>query len=524
MQIAVIDDGINNGYYNAGKLLYDFEITPDLHIIERKFNNPYCNNHGTTCAAIIKKYYGKAEFASIKILDDSFGVSTASQLITAINWCVERKIKLINLSLGTTDYRDFDSIKKCVNTAADKGTVIIAAGCNNNIISYPAFLSNVIGVRQNSGLYGKDGYIMFNSPVDGIDCEACGEHCLIDYRGKERITSPSNSYSAPYITAAAACILENNCNAGISEVKAFLQDSILNHSADRYKHILYRRADWIEKALVFCFDSGADKSIYKDCVGFKADIFYVESVKDCFTYIYSLLNLNELLMNYDTVIIVDSECILNRADGCSLLLHRLEQLNTNLVYLNAANSVDLKSMFGKKLSKIKIWHKYIDDSNVSEECKCLFPIPVIKIIDDGSGQHNVIAAGLRQKFCVNGYFAVSIAYSCEGILFGSEYVFPRGEYEIKRYQKKLYDIYKPDILIIHFKSTERDFGLLNQIIDADVNICVESSDSEISMAPFFKDAGNTVFYNYSTENADINPGEISTVEKLYECIYNMLRD
>ncbi len=54
INIAIIDDGVNENLYNTGVLKYNIEITPNLMIRERKKYDRYKSSHGTICAAIIK--------------------------------------------------------------------------------------------------------------------------------------------------------------------------------------------------------------------------------------------------------------------------------------------------------------------------------------------------------------------------------------------------------------------------------------------------------------------------------------
>ncbi|HEX3028096.1 MAG TPA: S8 family serine peptidase [Clostridia bacterium] len=134
MYIAVIDDGINEKLYNAGVLQFNIEIFPDLTIAERENYNTFLPSHGTKCAAIIKKYSADALIGSIKILNDNTKRGLEKQLVRALQWCVDNGIRLVNLSLGTIDFRDFSEVKSCIDHATSQGLIIIAA-CNNKNVS-----------------------------------------------------------------------------------------------------------------------------------------------------------------------------------------------------------------------------------------------------------------------------------------------------------------------------------------------------------------------------------------------------
>ncbi len=112
--MAIIDDGINQNLYlyTIGELYHNIKITPELHIKERGDYDPFLPSHGTTCAAITKKYASDAVMSSVKILNDDSHMGMKTQLIKALEWCVENNIRLINLSIRTIDYKDFIEVEK----------------------------------------------------------------------------------------------------------------------------------------------------------------------------------------------------------------------------------------------------------------------------------------------------------------------------------------------------------------------------------------------------------------------------
>ena len=110
VNIAVVDDGINENRYKTGKLIHNIEITRDLKVKPRQGYDTFAPSHGTTCAAIIKKAVPDALLSSLKILSDINRKGIRAQLVKAIEWCADNNINLINLSAGTIDYRDRKSV------------------------------------------------------------------------------------------------------------------------------------------------------------------------------------------------------------------------------------------------------------------------------------------------------------------------------------------------------------------------------------------------------------------------------
>ena len=93
--------------------------------------------HGTICAAIIQKYLANSEIYSIRLLNED-GSGLIEHLKPALDWCIEKGIYLVNLSLGTTHFRDKSLIRTLVNHYVSKGMCIVAATSNSGYESYPA--------------------------------------------------------------------------------------------------------------------------------------------------------------------------------------------------------------------------------------------------------------------------------------------------------------------------------------------------------------------------------------------------
>jgi hypothetical protein len=218
--IAIIDDGINQNLYKTGELKHNIEITPELKICERVGYDPFLPSHGTTCAAIIKKYSPDAVLSSIKILGDESRKGMKAQLVKALEWCADSGIQLVNMSLGTVDYRDFIEVEKTVKYAADNGVIIVAACNNQNIFTCPASLENVIGVkRDDMGILKQREYVYNLFSHDGVEITACGKHHLIKYNGESKITTVCNSFSAPAVTSVVWDIIKNNDGIRLNELK-----------------------------------------------------------------------------------------------------------------------------------------------------------------------------------------------------------------------------------------------------------------------------------------------------------------
>ena len=105
IRIAIIDNGINELRIKRG---IEKSITIDengICICETKNIDQQQFQHGTNCAMILEKYCSDCHLISIRILDEN-GRGAINSIYPALEWCYKYQIRLVNLSLGTVDFRD----------------------------------------------------------------------------------------------------------------------------------------------------------------------------------------------------------------------------------------------------------------------------------------------------------------------------------------------------------------------------------------------------------------------------------
>lgn len=229
IKTVIIDTGIDNSEYQTGELWLNVEVDSSGQIRESVSYRTACgSNHGSVCCAILRKYCLDADIGSIKILDKD-GCGNRDQLVAALHYCADHKIKLVNLSLGTIDFRDFKVIERAVNHAVRNGTIIVAASSNRNIYTCPASLPNVIGVKGDTGgKLGEGQYIFYSNPLDGVDIKACSSHLLLRNDGSSEKTSLNNSFAAPMLTAIVHNMLIENPILTMKDIKEKLSERAVN--------------------------------------------------------------------------------------------------------------------------------------------------------------------------------------------------------------------------------------------------------------------------------------------------------
>ena len=109
LKIAVLDNGVDE------KLLASCGLSD---IIQQNKGNISDEEdlflHGTNCAMIIGLNCADAELYSYKLLDNT-GKGNVDDLKSAFDWCLMNNIRLVNLSFGTTHFKDKGIIRQLVN-------------------------------------------------------------------------------------------------------------------------------------------------------------------------------------------------------------------------------------------------------------------------------------------------------------------------------------------------------------------------------------------------------------------------
>lgn len=157
VKIAVVDSGINKNHPDL-KIAGGVSKIADLNTFSDKFG------HGTHVAGIIGAQNNSigtvgvapdASIYSVRVLSD-LGMGDVSDVIAGIQWAIDQKMDIINLSLTTET--NSQALQEVVKKAYDKGIVIIAASGNDRAntkikdVLFPARLSSVIAVGSVSPL------------------------------------------------------------------------------------------------------------------------------------------------------------------------------------------------------------------------------------------------------------------------------------------------------------------------------------------------------------------------------------
>lgn len=375
VKIAVIDNGINRNLVKKKKLRDEIVVDANNECKEEHSEIQIKDfMHGTICALIIEKYCPDCVFSSIRILDQ-LGKGGIEKIEPALEWCYQNNINVVNLSLGTTHFKENERLNKLINKYAHMGLIIIAAISNIGFFTFPASFSNVIGVAtMNSSWLYTNHYMHL-----GIDTIAPSEH-IIKLNNQEHKSSLSNSYATPYVSSMVLKKIMEDETCDIHTLKEYVRKK--SHVA--MKEGLYN-PDWVYKAFI---KNKKSKS--------KAD-YYFEAL---------IGNYEEVKHDCDTIIVYSK-----------IELEQIDIENKNLIYLGNEDIQNI-NISGFKWS----WNTKVQQIVENQFKGNGLDIPFIIFDIADSLDKYFILSKLRKQFEKDGYNAYAVDMEAESVLYKLEYI------------------------------------------------------------------------------------------------------
>jgi subtilisin len=201
--VAVLDTGIDGTHpdlapnFRGGTSFVVGEPSPDDG-----------NGHGTHCAGTIAAaingsgVVGVAPAASlyaVKVLSAG-GSGNWSWLISAIDWCIKRGIRVLSMSLGGASAPG--ALETMCNAAWNKGLLLIAAAGNTGgNVGFPARYANVVAV---SAIDNANTIAPFSSRGPAVELCAPGVQVLSTLPGGGHGKMSGTSMACPHVSGTAA--------------------------------------------------------------------------------------------------------------------------------------------------------------------------------------------------------------------------------------------------------------------------------------------------------------------------------
>lgn len=175
--------------------------------------------HGTACAGIISRIAPDAELHSIRVLG-SGGVGDGHSFLAGLEHAIDKRHRVINLSLGTTRPQFFAPLHDLLDRAYQAGCIVVAAANNLPQPSFPsAFSSSVIAVSKSAQT---DPFVFGFRFGEVIELTAPGIGVRVPWPDGGYRTVTGNSFACPQIAGIVALMLEADPDLTPFQVKALL--------------------------------------------------------------------------------------------------------------------------------------------------------------------------------------------------------------------------------------------------------------------------------------------------------------
>jgi Subtilase family len=141
VRVAVIDSGVNTAHPHITGVADGVTIgaTAEPHLY------PDLLGHGTAVMAAIQEKAPAAEYFAVRVFYSSLRTHI-EYLLRAIEWCIEREIHVINLSLGTPNADHVLRFAPLIARAAERGVLLVSARDAGGVPAHPGSLPGVISV------------------------------------------------------------------------------------------------------------------------------------------------------------------------------------------------------------------------------------------------------------------------------------------------------------------------------------------------------------------------------------------
>lgn len=142
LKIAVIDTGVNPAHPHICARTRGVAFDP------RDTDTSWEDTlgHGTAVTAAIQERAPEADYYILKLFKDSLR-STTDRLLLAIEWTIDNRMDIVNLSLGSSNLAYREQLQSLVSRASRLGILLVSARRYGDLPVLPGTLDGVIGVE-----------------------------------------------------------------------------------------------------------------------------------------------------------------------------------------------------------------------------------------------------------------------------------------------------------------------------------------------------------------------------------------
>lgn len=431
IKVVILDSGINKKH----------PIFSDINIIEYIRNTKngtweigneiLQSGHGTAVSSALIKKFSNLSLISFKIFSNEENEVEPDVLIDALNYIYKNiDCDVINISLGV--YIDIPELKDICDRLKKRNTIIVAAFCNEGLISYPAAYDSVIGVDSTYSLNNLTDYIYVENSMVNVGMMACNQR--LAWNESEYVLLHGNSFLAPLITAKICDYLHQGFSA--EKIKEVLSEKAKNNITFYYPEAKDFEMFDMRSVAIFPFNKETKSLIkYSNMLSFEIKAIYDSKYSG---------NLGLSMINTN-----NTEYVIQNIDKCNwteidtFIIGHCDKLDKTVNYdykreilseckkrninVFSFDTIDIEEHTDYS-SHIYVPHISRDKNNSNKFGKTYhISSPVLGVVGTSSRQGKfTLQLELRKIFQQNGYKVGQLSSEPEGCLFGMDSVYPYG--------------------------------------------------------------------------------------------------
>ena len=177
--------------------------------------------HGTMIAGIVHLVAPTAKLLPVKVFGND-GTSSLSLILSGLYWAVDHGANVINMSFSMTDYSP--EFKQAIDYANSQRVICVASVGNDGdqLTLFPAGYNHTIGVALTSN---SDKRSTFSNYGSAVTVAAPGEGIISPYPGSRYAAGWGTSFSAPFVSGAAALFIQLNGNINESQAEKAVEQA-----------------------------------------------------------------------------------------------------------------------------------------------------------------------------------------------------------------------------------------------------------------------------------------------------------
>jgi subtilisin len=199
VRVAVVDSGIEAGHPLVGDVAGGAVLTLDasaehgVRVVEGPHDDLY--GHGTACAGIIRSLAPEVDLLSVQVLGSNLK-GNALTFAHGLQWCIDRGVDIVNLSLSTANENYFDRFHDLVDQAAFAGVLLVSAMNNERKTTIPSEFAGVFSVACSPDT---DRERIQHNPAAPAEWGTAGINVEVAWTSGATMTATGNSFAAPVV-------------------------------------------------------------------------------------------------------------------------------------------------------------------------------------------------------------------------------------------------------------------------------------------------------------------------------------